>query len=250
MPLQDQLSALFLLDQQLRGLRSRLDAAISRHTAQGNKLERLRQQHTELSEQSKLAESHARSLEKDADAMDQRIDHHREQMNAVTTNREYSALLVEVNTLKVDKSKIEEQALEAMGKLEQLQAQIKELQEQIDQQEKLVTTASEEVQAAKSEVGERLNEVTVERNEAASHVPDDVLLIFERLADAHDGEAMAPIEEQDRRRNEFNCGGCFLSLPVERVNALMTRPDELVTCPNCNRILYMDKQLKAEISVK
>ncbi len=53
MSLQAKLRSLFLLDQQLRGLRSRLDAATARSRAQQTKLERLAQQRREIADQHK-----------------------------------------------------------------------------------------------------------------------------------------------------------------------------------------------------
>jgi len=37
------------------------------------------------------------------------------------------------------------------------------------------------------------------------------------------------------------CGGCYMSLNAEHANVLRTR-DEIRTCDNCKRILYMEAQ--------
>jgi len=54
---------------------------------------------------------------------------------------------------------------------------------------------------------------------------------------------MAPVHEEDRRRMEYCCGGCFMQIPVEKVN-LLARGDTLVTCGSCARILYFEAALK------
>jgi predicted nucleic acid-binding Zn-ribbon protein len=36
-------------------------------------------------------------------------------------------------------------------------------------------------------------------------------------------------------------------IPAERVNKLFRSPDELVRCPNCLRILYLDNEMKAAV---
>lgn len=247
MSLQDQLKELFLLDKQVRGLRTRLDAATRRTELQKNKRDQLKQKNAELADQLKQSQAQANSLESQAKEKDQQITRHREQMNAVHSNKEYSALLVEVSTLKNDKGKLEDQALEQMTEVDAIKQQQGDLQDKIQQQEKLVRQAQDEVDAARAEVGDKLDEVTADRDRAAAEVPEDVLSAFDRLAEAYDGQAMAEVEEQDRRRMEYTCGGCYISLPVEHVNSLMLKPNEVVTCPNCHRILYIAEDLKSAL---
>lgn len=250
MSLQEQMRALYLLDQEVRGLRSRLDAAIRRQQAQQNKLEQHQRQYTELEEQIRLGQAKAGALELQVKAAEDKIAKLREQMNTVKSNKEYSALLVEVNTLKVDKSKLEDEALARMGEVDALKQHLEQVEEKIQQQQKLVDLAAAEVASARAEVGQRLEEVTAQRDAAADQVPQEARALFNRLAQNYEGEAMAPVEEADRRRMEYNCGGCYMSLPIERVNALMMKPDDLVTCPNCGRILYLDQELKSAINSK
>ncbi len=247
MSLQDKLHDLFLLDQTVRGLRTRLDAATRRHTLQSKKLDQLRQQEAELADQHKRAQAEVASLEHQAADFDQRITKLREQMNTVRSNKEYSAMLVEVNTLKVEKSKLEDQALEKMSVVDDLKARLEEVRNQVQDQAKLVESAQAEVSSAREEVGDQLDEATAKRDAAAAEMPPDVMSVFKRLSDQYDGEALGEVEEQDRRRREYICGGCYMELPVERVNALMTKPDELVTCPSCNRFLFIKQELRAEI---
>lgn len=250
MSLQDKLYDLFLLDQQVRGLRTRLDAATRRLELQDKKLNQLRQQLAELSDQFKHAQAEVSSLEHQAGDAEERVKKLREQMNNVRNNKEYSAMLVEVNTLKDAKDKLEDQALEKIGVADSLNERLAQVQAQSDGQAKLVQSAKAEVQRAKEEVGVQLADTTAKREAAAAEIPADTLSTFERLADHYDGESMGEIEEQDRRRREYTCNGCYMELPIERVNAVMVKPDELVTCPSCNRFLYIKQELKAEIGAK
>ncbi len=248
--LQDKLYALFLLDKQVRGMRTRLDAAEHRRTALQGKLEQYNQQRHELSDQVKHAQAHASTLEHQSDDMENRITDLRDKMTKVTSNKEYSALLLEVNTLKVDKGKIEEQALELLTQVDDLKERLDAMSQQITEQQRLVNGAAGEVKQHESEVGDKLSEVTAERDEAAQQVPLDVRTAFTRLAENYEGEAMAVVIEENRRKLEYNCGGCFMSIPVERVNLLFSRPDEATICPNCGRLMYLDQELKAGLGIK
>ena len=248
MALTDALHTLFLVDQQVRGLESRLDGARQHGRAQQIKIEQLTRQHDEVADRLKHAQAAAANFENDANATEQRIAKLRDQMNSAKTNKEYSTFLVEVNTLKVDKSKVEEQALEEMTRIETMKADLAALETKLAEQRKIKGRADQELADRQSEVAGRLEELKAERADAAAKVPVDTLAVFNRLADNFDGEAMAPVIEADRRRLEYTCGGCFMQIPVERVNQLATQ-DRLVQCPSCQRMLYLEPELRESMGV-
>lgn len=248
MPLQDQLYAYFELDQRVRAIRARLDAALRRRDAQQRKLAQLKQAAAELTQQLKASQAHTATLENESSAIDQKVSRQRDKMNSATSNKEYSALLVEVNTLKADKSKVDDKALESMTKSESLAAEVAAMNEMVDAQAKLVEGATKEVNEAQTEVGGQLEVLTAERNAAAAPLSAEIRKTFDRLSDTYDGEAMAEISEQDRRRMEYTCGGCYTLLPVESVNALITKPDHVTTCGTCQRILFVGKELRDSLA--
>lgn len=250
MSLREQLHDLFLVDRQLRGMSSRLNAATRRRDAQQNRLDQFERQVRELTEQVRQMQAKAAGLEHQANDVEQKIEKLREQMNTVTSNKQYSALLVEVNTLKLEKSKFEDQALEQLSQIDAARQQLADLEAKSEEQFKLVAQANGEVTAARDEVGSKLDELKSQRDAAASVVPTVVRASFDRLSDQYEGEALAPIEEENRRRREYNCGGCYMQLPFEWVNALMTKPDELLNCPSCGRFLYIGEELRSAIGSK
>ena len=66
---------------------------------------------------------------------------------------------------------------------------------------------------------------------------------FERVAEYHEGDAMANVIKPHPKSDEFICGGCHMTITTELVNALMSR-DDLQMCNNCGRILYLDKAVE------
>lgn len=249
MALNDALRELNLVDQQLRGLESRLTGARRYVRAQQAKSDQLLQQKHELAQQLQQTKAHLANVENEVASADARIAHLRDLMNNVKTNKEYSAMLVEVNTLKVDKGKLEEQALELMSQVETLEGEVTAIDQAIAEQAKVQALADADLAERTGEVGDRLEELKAERVEKAKAVPPDALEVFERMADSYDGEAMSPLVEQDRRRMEYLCGGCYMNLPVEMVNKLI-RDDELNRCPSCQRILYIEQELRQTMGAK
>ncbi len=250
MSLQQDLYAFFLIDQTLRGLRSRLDAATRRLSAQSKKLVQLEKQREELNEAYKFAQAKAFELEGVATDADLRASSLREKMNSVTNNKEYSALLLEVNTLKIEKSKSEESALVQLGEVDRLKKQLDTLDTDIAERNKLIAVSENEVKNSREEVGDRLDEVIAEREQAAAALPADSVKLYDRVSDMHDGEALAPIIEENKRRQEYTCGGCFIGIPFERLNVLMGHCEELISCPSCQRILYVGDDLREAMAPK
>lgn len=250
MTLQEQLLELFMLDKQVRGMRGRLDTAAARAKAKQSRLDQLNQQQQELHSQHLHAQAKAKALENQSNEVEQRIVHLRDQMQNVKSNKEYSAVLLEVNTLKLEKSKVEDEAIGQLGNVEQLAEELETIRGQVADQEKLLAAAQDEVTQCRDEVGQELDDLQAKRDEAEKVIPSDVSTLFNRMAEMHEGESMASVSEVSRRHREYTCNGCYLNVPVEHVNSLMTLPNQATCCPSCSRILYIDHELKTSIGAK
>lgn len=249
MTLHDDLHELFLIDQQVRGLSGGLNGAKAHARSQQAKIDQLNAQLTELGGQLRQTQATEQTLENDAATIDARINKLREQMNAAKTNKEYSAFLVEVNTLKADKSKIDDRAMELLTQIDKLKAQIAAAQAKLAEQEKIKAHAESEVARRQAEVGTQLEDLQRRRAQAAAKVSPAELAVFEKLAENLEGEAMSPVLQEDPREMEFVCGGCYMSIPMERVNQLYNA-DRMTRCSSCTRILYLSQEVKESMGIR
>ena len=178
-------------------------------------------------------------LEMDLKSRDEQIDKLRSQLNLARTNKEYSALLTELNTAKADDSKIETQVLELMKNVETDEAACEQIKSQIEEQREKVDEVRKEAEAKAVELEKDIAEIQAEWDAVAKDIPPESLRIFERVAETYDGEAMAEVEQVDESSQSYSCGGCFMGIPAEIVNVLSAK-DEIVRCSNCTRILYLN----------
>src|SRR3954469_21692590 len=122
---------LFEADTKLREAQSRLDATTKNVRVQERRTndlaERIRQAQAGLKEQ----QARAGALDLDLKTRDAHIEKLRVQQQQAKNNKEYQAFLIEINTGKVDRNKIEEEALKLMEENEQAAAAIKEMQTQL-----------------------------------------------------------------------------------------------------------------------
>ena len=82
-------------------------------------------------------------------------------------------------------------------------------------------------------------ELQARRDECAIDVPPTALAIFNRVAEHHDGQALAPVVKLHPKRDEYVCSGCNMKLTLEVINALRSR-DEVQECKVCGRILHIE----------
>ena len=239
---------LFRADQALRDAQGRLDAATKNVRLQERRCH-------DLAEKLQIAQARHRDLQVRGNALDldmksrdAHIERLRNQQQSAKNTKEYQALLVEINTRKVDRAKVDE---EAMRVLEQTEATGTELS---------ALTAALEAERAKlveikASMGDNVTQLQAEidslqgpRDELAAALPAKARTAFDKLADHHEGEALAALVKPDRRKEEYACSGCMMDLVTDVYNKLHSR-DELVFCPSCRRILFIPDDLPPEMAV-
>ena len=189
-------------------------------------------------EEIQLAKVQSNRLELELATKTEIISKFRASLNVAKTNKEYAAVLTQLNTTKADSSKVEAQVLEMMRAIEADETESKNIQGQIeDQKQKLDKTRKEaETLAVKYEA--EIEQIQTEWNSKAQSLPAESLETFKRVAETYDGEALATIEKQGDKIETYSCGGCFMGITTETVNLLMTR-DDIIRCPTCSRILVL-----------
>jgi predicted nucleic acid-binding Zn-ribbon protein len=250
MSLMDNLLKLYRVDSQVRGLRSRLGSASRYLEVQTRQLSEVTERLEELQTRKRHVQAKIANLETEAAGLDEQLEKFRGDLNASVTNKQYTAVLAELNTVKEARGRIDDSILEEMEQIEQIDAQLAEVAEQQAERAKVRDVADAQLRQRQEDVGERLAELETEREEAAAEVPGNVLAVFQEIADAHEGEALAPVEEIDRRHREYACGECNMHMPFEQVALLMGTGGEIVRCTACGRILYMQEEVRGALAPK
>jgi uncharacterized protein len=235
----DALHRLQQLELELLSFRTKINA---KHRSVRGATTRVKQIGEEIAakrDQLKHEQAGADRAELDRKSKEQEIAKLREALNRAKTNKEYQAILTQFNTDKLDNMKLEERVLAMYTSVDQMKAALKELEEA--HREELQRLKGLEAAAVEfeSSLKDQITTLERQRNEAAAGLPASALTLFERVCERHEGEALAPLVQPSPRREEFICGGCNMTVPVERANALRSR-DEIQTCSNCGRLLYVD----------
>lgn len=250
MGLMNNLLGLFRVDAQVRGLRNRLDSAERYLAAQTRQVQELSLQREELLVHKRQVRAKIGNLESETTGLDERLEKLRATLNGASTNKQYTAVLTELNTVKVSRSECDDRILKEMEQIEAIDDQLQKIEGQYAERTNFEQLAEQDLKQRREDVGQRLSELEAEREQASSTVAAADLKVFNEMADTYDGEAMAPIEELSRRRREYACGLCNMHVPFEAVAMLLSSTDSLSLCPACGRILYLEEETRGALAKK
>jgi predicted nucleic acid-binding Zn-ribbon protein len=248
MALIDNLLTLYKVDRQVRSLRNRVESAEIYLKVQEKQVDSIEVEKTENETQRKQRKANIANIETEVGSIDARIEHLREELNKAVNDKQYSALLAEMNTIKEHRKAFEDEELIEMGAIEELDKIASDIEERKAEREKVLLVAEKELETRKSEISDQLAELEKERDGAASIIPESILDEFVSLADDYEGEALAAIEIIDLKRREYSCTSCSLRLPLDAITSLLGSREEIIKCVSCDRILYLEAESREAIA--
>ena len=155
-----------------------------------------------------------------------------QQSALVKKNNEYQAMLAEIAGNKEKISTIEEELLVRFDTLEALKAEAEKVKKHNAAELRAARSEFEELLAFSKSVKTELEKLAAQRPKLAAKVPDELLASYERLLKGKDGSA--PVAKVDNGC----CGNCHMRVTMQTMNELSK--GKLVSCDNCQHLLYMD----------
>jgi len=154
------------------------------------------------------------------------------QMMAIKTNKEYDALVSQIDALKDSISEKETTLLELIEKIETLDSNIDEFRKKAEETKKQNEDQLGILQEKMDSVGSKIQMKDDDRKNITVRVSRRVYSIYERVRKNRGGSVVVAVKKRA-------CGACFKALPPHRIQELK-RGDELITCDNCGRLLIWE----------
>jgi len=239
---------LFRADQALREAQERLDAATKNVRVQERRVNDLAEKLKVSQAKHKDLQVKAGTLDLDLRTRDAHIEKLRSQQQTTHNAKEYQTFLVEINTQKIEKAKVEEQTMAMMEQVEVAGKESAELTTSIENERTKLMTLKSQVGDTIAKLQAEIESLKGPREAISATLPPKARTAFDRLAEHHDGEALSALLKPDRRREEYVCSVCMMDLVTDVYNKLHTR-DDMVFCPSCRRILYVPDELPPEMAV-
>lgn len=169
---------------------------------------------------------------------DEEIRKHQRELNAIKDNKAYKALLSEIDTARKAKDDVETEVLVLMESLDKASGEDKKLQREVKQLEEEKNRKVAELGAAKKDLAAAVEAEKSGRSDFVSKISPEILEKYEFIREQRHGLAIVEVKED--RSGKLSCGGCNIGLiPQKAVD--LKRPDILVFCDNCQRIIYLKK---------
>lgn len=240
---------LFRADTALRQAQANLDAATRGVRVQRKRAELAATAEAETHNRFKHAKAQQMELDSDLKARDVRIEHLRQQQQTAQNHKQYQTFLVEINTQKTDRGKVEEQAVAKLAEVEELQRLEAQQHEIAAAERQRADRLESDINTTTTELRREIERLRPAREDTASRVAGAALALFNKLADNYDGEALSAVGHIEGRTETYYCTACNMELVVDVYNRLMTR-DEVLSCPGCRRLLYVPEDLTPEKAVR
>jgi len=172
-----------------------------------------------------------RAKEKDLEVVQGKRSKTEARLYEVKTNKEYSAVLIEIEDIKQEKGRMEEEVLVLMEAQERLTGDIREAEARFKQREtegrSREATAKELLRVVEAD----LAAVRTERKELAGQLPGPILADYDRILRARGGLALVPVTKPNF------CGACRMTITPQRLQELRAQAS-LIPCESCGRYLY------------
>jgi predicted nucleic acid-binding Zn-ribbon protein len=204
------------LEARLVAERSRLDAAKG-----------------ELAESQKARRQHESELQD----LEAKRSKYSGQLMDVKTNKEYTAMLHEIENVKHEIRLREDQILAEMEKAETLSSEIKREETAFKEAETRSRDEGKVLDSRAATLQQQTARLTSDRDAIAGTLSEDVLELFRRVARLR-GTGVS--EAKDGM-----CQVCHVKLRLQMYSELK-RNEEIQQCPACNRILYYEAPVVAE----
>lgn len=226
---------------QLQDCDNRIQAIINRKKAAPLKVQKLEDElkraelkFQEDNDRFETLKKDRRALEQEIQDLDNKIKKSNEKLSLIKSNKEYTAALKEIEDLKNIISLTEDKVLQQMEQIESVEKIYLTNKDQQQEMKKDFEQMKEEVENELTSLDRDLKNLENERNEFSQAVDQDLYKRYIFLKERKGGRAISSVIGGI-------CQACNMGLPPQQFNELQKK-DALLTCPNCQRMIYWGKK--------
>ena len=176
-----------------------------------------------------------------ADAQE-KAKHFQSQISKVSTQREYTALLKEIDTVKAQIAELEKKVLELIDSHDASEKELSTLEDSFRDLDERYKGELAKWEAEKPEVARRVDELTCEVEQLRSELAKPFLRLFERIYQRHNTTSLSKIVKIKTVRGGnpmWHCEECSYNVRPQIV--VEVRNDgAVIQCDSCKRILYLE----------
>lgn len=186
-----------------------------------------------LTDRQEELERKRRHLERELDDAREQLKKHEARFSDVTTNKEYDALQMEVESCKSKMSEFEGQILEIIESSEGLQEQVELETQDVGEMGQEQQGRVDELQAKLDSLQGEVDGVQKRRSTAIKGIDPNLLRSYENAKGGR-GLTVAPVRKG-------SCGACYRQLPAQ-MKTVVRRAVDVMICESCGAIMAWDDE--------
>ena len=171
-----------------------------------------------------------RELELEVASLRDKLSKYKTQLMEVKTNKEYQAMLHEIEGGERGIEAKEDQILEGMMAIEEREKVVQEAQTEYGKKENEILSKQSKLEGFAAQAENEIVDLQKERGQLEGEMPEELTQQYQRIASVRNGVALAEAKDQ-------SCQGCHVKLRPQLFTEIRTN-QRIITCENCNRFLY------------
>lgn len=176
-----------------------------------------------------------RQREKDSDLKkgQESLKKTQERLTEVKTNKEYQAVLKEIEVIKEKSGQAEDVIISTLEEADRVRGEVKVKEAALEEYRQQYASERKKVEEELGALDAELLTCRQKNDEIRRQIAEDLLRRYETIQGIRNGLAVVEVWKEV-------CKGCHMNIPPQLYNELQ-KTTELISCPNCNRIIYRSK---------
>ena len=228
----DKLIGLQEIDAQIYALKSKKDAIPIRIEEINQTIEERKTNMNTAEEEMKALQVSRSEKENEMAANEEKIKKHEGDLYQIKSNKEYQALLQEIDSIKADVSLQEEEIIALLDKIESAKEKFEQEKRIFEEEKQKLNKEQEEIKQEEKRLSEELSQLQARRKESAEGVDKSILGRYEKVLELRGGIALAKVSGEV-------CSECGMTLRPQIINEAKLKKGS-VFCESCSRILYAE----------
>jgi predicted nucleic acid-binding Zn-ribbon protein len=162
---------------------------------------------------------------------EEKIKEQQNKLYSLKTNKEYSAMLSEINGIKMDKSLLEEDILRILEDQDTLNIDLEKQKQALKQDEDKFNQDKKKILDRIKEIEGFIKDFEAKRSAAEKEIDSKIMVPYNRILKGKESLALVKVENH-------SCQGCYMEVPPQIINEIKMN-DKLIFCEMCARILYI-----------
>jgi hypothetical protein len=159
-----------------------------------------------------------------------KINKFKDQLFLVTNNKQYDALMLEIDHLKEQRGTNETESIAFLEEKETLTESVESMESELGELSKNLGVRKEKLETAISQSAEEKTFLEQQRTEQVNGIDLNIVSVYDRIMKARDGIAVVHLSDSA-------CGGCGAHIPAQTITEVRAKI-VIHRCDVCGRFLY------------